>query len=72
LVFRRLRAVGHTINPLVDASFRLPDTPDYGETRDTDDDHPPSSGKGVRNVWAYLEISLDGRTSGAFINVLRQ
>ena len=34
---------------LVDASFRLPD-------EDIEHDRLPSSGKGVRNVWASLEI----------------
>ena len=42
-------------NLLEDASFRLPDRPDYDETCDYPD-HLLSSGKGVHNVWAYLEI----------------
>lgn len=42
-------------NLLEDASFRLPDRPDYDETCDYPD-LLPSSGKGVHNVWAYLEI----------------
>jgi hypothetical protein len=42
-------------NLLVDASFRLPDNimePDGTWNHD----HLPCNGKGVRNVWAYLEI----------------
>lgn len=42
-------------NLLEDASFRLPDRLSYEGTYDPFD-HLPSSGKGVRNVWAYLEI----------------
>lgn len=42
-------------NLLMDASFRLPDRLSYEETSDPFD-HLPSSGKGVHNVWAYLEI----------------
>jgi len=37
---------------LVDALFRLSDDTDPWRT----EDRLPSSGKGVRNVWAYLEI----------------
>ena len=42
-------------NLLIDASFRLPDEPEY-EDGCIDHRHLPSTGKGVRNVWAYLEI----------------
>ena len=42
-------------NLLMDATFRLPDMLSYEETCDPYD-HLPASGKGVRNVWAYLEI----------------
>lgn len=42
-------------NLLMDASFRLPDMLDYEEICDPYDCFS-SSGKGVRNVWAYLEI----------------
>jgi len=42
-------------NLLVDASFRLPDNV-VDSNGAWNHDHLPSSGKGVRNVWAYLEI----------------
>jgi len=42
-------------NLLEDASFRPADRPDYDETG-AYPDHLPTTGKGVHNVWAYLEI----------------